>query len=282
MGNMESKTQKGLKFILIGLGVGIILNIVLFFYSFIQTDDFLSGIIGLSIIGIFAIIMGIILLIGAILFLIGKNEFGEKHSKNVTNAAIIYIISIFGVGIISTAVSFASYGITPDNPTSSLYLSSLLPGVLGAIFGGLTYYFALKELEDDRGIMLLYLAFAVSIVVTVITSLVTIGYFGDMLTDISSGTGATSSNPSTIFNGIIRITRVAIFSSISGLLWFMVVYIPYNRIKSGELVPIKNAEPLFGSSNTAPKRICPTCGKGIPFDANICPYCGKKFENYIK
>lgn len=28
-------------------------------------------------------------------------------------------------------------------------------------------------------------------------------------------------------------------------------------------------------------RMCPNCGRPIPFDANICPYCGKKFESYI-
>ncbi len=25
-------------------------------------------------------------------------------------------------------------------------------------------------------------------------------------------------------------------------------------------------------------RICPICGRSIPFDANICPYCGKDFR----
>jgi hypothetical protein len=28
-------------------------------------------------------------------------------------------------------------------------------------------------------------------------------------------------------------------------------------------------------------RICPKCGKSIPFDANICPYCTNKFKNYL-
>lgn len=33
----------------------------------------------------------------------------------------------------------------------------------------------------------------------------------------------------------------------------------------------------FGKNNV-PRRMCPACGRQIPFDANICPYCGKKFE----
>jgi len=28
-------------------------------------------------------------------------------------------------------------------------------------------------------------------------------------------------------------------------------------------------------------RICPNCGRKIPFDAVLCPYCGKKFEDFL-
>ena len=30
-----------------------------------------------------------------------------------------------------------------------------------------------------------------------------------------------------------------------------------------------------------PYRICPSCIRAIPFDANICPYCERKFEDYF-
>ncbi len=30
-----------------------------------------------------------------------------------------------------------------------------------------------------------------------------------------------------------------------------------------------------------PDRICPSCQRAIPFDANICPYCERKFEDYL-
>jgi len=34
------------------------------------------------------------------------------------------------------------------------------------------------------------------------------------------------------------------------------------------------------SSKQEPDRICPDCGRAIPFNAKVCPYCGKKFEEY--
>ena len=34
----------------------------------------------------------------------------------------------------------------------------------------------------------------------------------------------------------------------------------------------------LGKKQSAPDRICPNCGRGIPFDAKVCPYCAKRFE----
>jgi len=39
--------------------------------------------------------------------------------------------------------------------------------------------------------------------------------------------------------------------------------------------------PPIGGRKTTPDRMCPNCGRGIPFDAQICPYCAKKFESYL-
>jgi len=40
--------------------------------------------------------------------------------------------------------------------------------------------------------------------------------------------------------------------------------------RENELIPL-----LIGQNITG--RICPTCGRPIPFDANLCPYCGLRF-----
>lgn len=39
--------------------------------------------------------------------------------------------------------------------------------------------------------------------------------------------------------------------------------------------------PPIGGKKAAPDRICPNCGRAIPFDALLCPYCGKKFESFL-
>jgi len=42
------------------------------------------------------------------------------------------------------------------------------------------------------------------------------------------------------------------------------------KFRNNELIPL-----LQGYGATG--RMCPNCGRPIPFDANICPYCGLRF-----
>ena len=65
-------------------------------------------------------------------------------------------------------------------------------------------------------------------------------------------------------------------NTITNVLLIIALYIPYKRITSGELISISTSTKTAESD-----RICPNCGKAIPFDANICPYCSKKFEEYL-
>ena len=277
---MKCQTKTGLKLILIGLGFGIILNIALFLSSFIMPNDLIAGIGFLMIIGLIGIIMAIILLIGSILFLMGRTEFGEKHSKNVLNAVIIFVISIVVVGVISGIGSVINTMGETSGQVPNLYMSSFIPSVISAILGGLVYYFALKELEDETGLRIMYIAFICSIITTIFIGFVTVGVFGDIFGEIYSGTSTSSPDLSTVMSSISGLTRVSIFSNISGFLWLIAVYIPYRRIDSGELIP-QPAKPLFDSSSTRSERICPNCNKDIPMDANNCPYCGKQFETYL-
>jgi H+/Cl- antiporter ClcA len=63
----------------------------------------------------------------------------------------------------------------------------------------------------------------------------------------------------------------------SAILWFVIV------IVAGLLGILLwfVFRPPIGGRKTTPQRICPNCGREIPFDANLCSYCGKKFESYL-
>jgi hypothetical protein len=43
----------------------------------------------------------------------------------------------------------------------------------------------------------------------------------------------------------------------------------------------KNRDFFVSKHVEKPARICPSCRRSIPFDANLCPYCERRFESFI-
>jgi len=236
------------------------------------------------IIGFSAIISGIgaiTILIGAIFFLIGRKEFGEKHQKNVKNAVVIFCINVIITIIFTSAVVFMAFSAAISTSsaaslTSPFSILIVIITISSAILGGLMYYFALFELENEKGKKILYAAIISSIIISIITSFYVAGLLGEFLGTISTDYGSLGTSKYSSLGFTQNAGKIGILSIIPNLLFLYSFYIPYNRIKDGELAP----QILISNNTTVTSRICPNCNKFIPFDANICPYCGKKFETY--
>jgi len=271
---MDCKTGKGLLFLIIGLIFATIYNLLTSVTSFL-TDDATAS-MAISFLGILSFIGGILVLIGLIIFLLGRKEFGQKHQDNVTKAIIIFFVNFIVVIIVVSAIVYmvvsAVSTSSTENIANPLSYVFIIITVISAILGGLMYYFALVELEDERGKNILYAAIVTSIAISIITSFYVAGILGDFFGSISTDPNSYSSIGFTQDVG-----RIGILGIISSFLYLYALYIPYNRIKNGELVPV--VTPTGQSS--IPRRICPNCNKNIPDDANICPYCGKQFEIYF-
>ncbi|KAA0002527.1 MAG: zinc ribbon domain-containing protein, partial [Thermoplasmata archaeon] len=69
----------------------------------------------------------------------------------------------------------------------------------------------------------------------------------------------------------------------SGALW-LIIGLLFGIIGLGLIIwlIVRPPEPSFYEKKAAgeekKERICPSCGRSIPFDAKVCPYCGKNFE----
>ena len=157
------------------------------------------------------------------------------------------------------------------------YASVFFPTIAGAITGGLAYVFSLYELQNDNGRKLLYIAFFVSILISVIYAFLSAGAIEGMIE------GTSDIDYQEDFASIISltssVTRYSLIGLISSLLWTLAIYLPYKRIKKGELIP--QSIQMGDRSSPVPERICPNCGKVIPTDAKNCPYCRKQFESYL-
>lgn len=270
---MDCKTQKGLYFLIIGTIITAIYALIISL-AFIFIQNFET----MSIVGIFGIVSfvgAILVIIGAILFLMGRGEFGEKHQKNVKNAVIIFIINIVAVIVLSIVMSFIVYtSVSSSIPSSSEINSTpfsiiiVIISIVSSILGALIYYFALIELENEKGKKVLFAGIISSICISIFTSIYLAGMLGEIFGSISSINNTTSITFMQNTGGI------GILGIIPSILFIYAFYIPYKRIKDGELVPQLETQAYSAYSG----RICPNCGRPIPMDANICPYCGKNFE----
>jgi MFS family permease len=274
---MVCNTQKGLYFLIIGSIITMIYSAINSLSSFFTQDLTTQIIIGF--LAIVSFIGAILILVGLILFLMGRKEFGEKHQNNVKNAVIIFCITIIVAIILVVAIAFVTFSAISSavgtsstdsfvSPSFSIVIITLV--VVTAVLGGLMYYFGLIELENETGKNILFAGIISSIIISIITSFYLVGMLGEIFGSISSPSSYSSLSLNQNFGGI------GILGIIPSLLFLYAFYIPYNRIKNGELIP----KTFPSGQSQIPSRICPNCGRPIPMDSNVCPYCGKKFEKY--
>lgn len=264
---MENNTQKGLLILIIGISVGIITNISLFLLA-----DNLPGVSALVLAGIIGVIGGLLTLIGLILIVIGRREYGEKHSKFAIYAAVIFVLSIVFATVFSIMLSMIN--LISNSPTNTNII--LLQTPITSTIGGLVYIFLLYELEDKKGKIVLFLAFIATIIASILITVDIMSLYEELMSSIATGETSFANT----FDYINKMSRTGIYGIISSGLLLIALILPYNRIKSGELVPTPHKTDSFygGSAAVTQDRLCPNCGRIIPFDSKICPYCRKKFE----
>ena len=264
---MENNTQKGLLILIMGISVGIIANISLF----LLTDN-LPGVLTLILVAILGGIGGLLTLIGLILIVVGRREYGEKHSKFAIYAAVIFVLSIVIAAVFSIMISMINF--ISNSPTNTNII--LLQTPITSTIGGLVYLFLLYELEDKNGKIVLFLAFIATIIASILITVDVMSLYEELMSSIAAGETSLTNT----FNYISKISRTGIYGIISSGLLLIALILPYNRIKSGELVPTPPKTNSFygGNVTVTQDRLCPNCGRIIPFDSKICPYCRKKFE----
>ena len=264
---MENNTQKGLLILIMGISVGIITNISLF----LLTDN-LPGVLTLILVAILGGIGGLLTLIGLILIVVGRREYGEKHSKFAIYAAVIFVLSIVIAAVFSIMISMINF--ISNSPTNTNII--LLQTPITSTIGGLVYLFLLYELEDKNGKIVLFLAFIATIIASILITVDVMSLYEELMSSIAAGETSLTNT----FNYISKISRTGIYGIISSGLLLIALILPYNRIKSGELVPTPPKTNSFygGNVTVTQDRLCPNCGRIIPFDSKICPYCRKKFE----
>ncbi|UCF11905.1 MAG: zinc ribbon domain-containing protein [Thermoplasmatales archaeon] len=302
---MKGYTKTGLLLLIIYEIIAVIA--VIFLYSFwlsfnpenITTEIFSNFFMAIIPGAVIAGIGGLLGLIGAILMLLGRKEFGEKHRKFIFYAILVFVISIVvsvllaGILMFATFTSLGQTSFPSENPSdmvdffrNSNYITiTAITAPISAALGGLIWIFGLYQLENKTGRIVLFVAYIIMIVTAIAVAISSKLVFENMINspafeELLNTSSYSSSAYMQLYSSFPWVGTTAIVSlvgnALSNVLLIIALYIPYKRITSGELVPISIA-----TKSAEPDRICPNCGKAIPFDANICPYCSKKFETYL-
>ncbi|UCD13159.1 MAG: hypothetical protein JSW60_06265 [Thermoplasmatales archaeon] len=300
---MKCYTKTGLLLLMISGIISILATIFMysFWFSFspenITPENFTSFFMVLIPAAVVGGIGGLFALIGAILMLIGRKEFGEKHRKFIFYAVLIFIISIVVMVMITVVIAFMTFSYVSqtipngsENMTdvfinNNFFSTIFLFTPISAALGGLIWVFGLYQLENKNGRMVLFAAFICMVVTAVVVAISSMLFFGDWVNseafkELINSSSYSSSSYSQIFTGSQWIGTTGVYSlignTVSNVLLIIAMYIPYKRITSGELIPISPP-----TRSDEQNRICPNCGEVIPFDAQICPYCSKQFETYL-
>ena len=156
--NTSNYTKPGLLLLITGSILGLIGNIILF----------VSGGVNLALSSI-GLVGGLLSFVGIILFILGRKEFGERHSKFVIYALILFIVSFVVPIIVVAGMMFAVVSSVMSNGgdfSSIQNIFYIIP--LASIIGGLAYILLLYELENKIGRYVLFLAFAVTVIVSLL------------------------------------------------------------------------------------------------------------------
>lgn len=265
---MKDHTKTGLLLLLLSIIFGMITGILLFILSFTQEitniNNLLAALIPVIIPGAIGGFLG---LIGLILIMVGRKDYGEQHSKFAIYALIIFIISIIISVIISIVQSFTTYSssLSATSGLQNLPLIMAINTIISAILSGLMYIFLLYHLENEKGRIILYAAVFTSIFFSIIISIYNYLNLSEIFStiDLESSSSAYGS----MINYIFSLSKISILGLVGNILFLIAIYIPYNRIKSGELV---NVLPSY-------LKKCMGCGRVSRSDYTICPYCGKRY-----
>lgn len=185
---------------------GLLLLVVGVLIAWIPFAGFIGGIVGF---------------IGAILVLVGREPFGTEHVRNTTLAIIFFVVGIavtvfgFFYALVYTAGSYY------NGPTSLLTLFSLVFVIGGAIVG-LSEVLLTYSLQRVVGHQLLWIAYGVSIFLSVVNVLV--GPFsGGVTSALFFGSGVF------LFTGVLAAVPAAIYGT--------AFYLARERIVRQEIPP---------------------------------------------
>ena len=175
-----------------------------------------------------------------IFLILGRKEFGKRHSKFIIYAFILFILAVI-IPIIAIAgfvFAYIASGASGSSVNSLQNIFLIIP--FSSILGGLAYIFMLYELENRMGKYILFLAFASTIIVSFILAS-SIGTAFDETIGTLDFENLSPTDPAyteKMNEFTQKISSTGIYGLPSAILMLIAYIIPYRRITSKDLIPV--------------------------------------------
>jgi len=248
---MENKTEMGLLLLIIGMVISIFSTLITLASGAGGGSDVSGGSCLASAISFFGLIF---LFIGWVLMVTTRKEYGEKHSQYMMYSVVAFVVGIIIIvaGVMIMIGSLLSGGF--DTTTEELIVdypeaarsmkTGLMVTQLGNIFFTLGAVLLVYCLENENGKMILYLALAASVILAIVAMVVissTLDNVADRLETIPE------EQHEDVFNeGLADLGIIDALGTIGLIFLIIGYYIPYDRIKKGELKRIPPPTQPYG------------------------------------
>jgi len=187
-----------------------------------------------------SILGGILALIGAILVILGREVFGEKHSRNAVWSIGIYVVGIVLIFVftIGFALSIVSVAFLTSNPAAlsqsiiSNFNNFLIGIVVSAAITGLANVLFTYELQKPIGRYLLWAGYATSLVTSIAVFALVAPQIASVVAQAVSGR---TFNRIPIENLQAQTQTYQIIGLIPAAIYATAYYMAWSRINRGEI-----------------------------------------------
>lgn len=191
----------------------------------------------------------LIALAGATWYVLGRDPFGEKHSKYAMTAAAVFVVGLAFVLVGSIGYLLFVFSISgPSFPTywwgNNAFAWALVPSLVsilaieatGAIVTGLAYAIFTYSLQRSVARAILLVAFATNVAMTVLVFSVLSSYVSPQLL---SAYYPGNFDPGVAHAFENQVLIVSLLNLIPAVIYVTAYYSVYSRLNRGQLIPLR-------------------------------------------
>jgi hypothetical protein len=202
----------------------------------------------LAAIPLIGIIGTILAAIGAIMVILGRRAFGDKHSKYVLFSVGVYIFGFIVLFFVALAFAFSVASAASSATSASALIpvlnsalnSFIIEAIIGGAISSFAYVLITYAVQNQTGRILLWAAYGISLAMEVVIFLIITPQISTAL-NASIATGTYDPTPIRALQA--QISSLGILSLIPNAIYALAYYLVYSRVNKGEIPPRTTTQP---------------------------------------